>query len=416
MSEFINNRELTSTKSERQNKLKELILQLHDGRNFDEVKNEFEKVFGKVSASEISDLEQALIKEGLAISEVQRLCDVHSAVFKGSIDDIHGITPSRGTIGHPINTIYRENAALKQFLSVKFSFHMDLFNENDHDSTREKLIKDINLLYDVDKHYLRKENLLFPYLEKYGIYGPGKVMWGVDDEIRRDIKNLLNIIKDNTISKDTILSEIEKVIYKVNEMIFKEENILLPMAEEKLTQDEWFKIQEESNELGYTLIDKPEKWVPKKVIEMNNSDNQNINNNIPDGNIHFETGVITLKQLDFMLNTLPVDITFIDEFDVVRYFSHGKERIFPRTKAVIGRTVQNCHPPKSVHVVETILEDFKSGKKDHEDFWIKMKGIFVYIRYFAVRDEQGKYLGTLEFTQEISTIKALDGEKRLLSE
>ena len=128
-----------------------------------------------------------------------------------------------------------------------------------------------------------------------------------------------------------------------------------------------------------------------------------------------ETGILSLKQLELFLNHLPVDITFIDQDDVVRYFSHGKERIFARTKAVIGRTVQNCHPPRSVHVVEELLADFKAGRKDTEDFYIKFRDKYVYIRYFAVRDEIGQYVGTLEFTQNIDPIQAIEGEKRILT-
>lgn len=134
-----------------------------------------------------------------------------------------------------------------------------------------------------------------------------------------------------------------------------------------------------------------------------------------EGFIRLETGMLSLQQLDMMLNHLPVDITYIDQDDVVRYFSHGKERIFARTKAIIGRTVQNCHPPKSVHVVEKLLEDFKSGNKDCEDFWIKSKDKYVYIRYFAIRSEAGEYMGTLEFTQNINPIQEIQGEKRILS-
>lgn len=136
----------------------------------------------------------------------------------------------------------------------------------------------------------------------------------------------------------------------------------------------------------------------------------------PQGFIRFETGLLSLHQLETLMNHLPVDLTFIDENDVVRYFSHGKERIFARTKAVIGRTVQNCHPPQSVHVVEKLLADFKAGVKDAEDFWINIKDKFIYIRYFAVRDADGRYMGTLEFTQNIAPIRALEGQKRILSE
>ncbi len=412
MSEFINNREHNiDMKNFRKEKLKELIIKLHDGKAFEEVKSEFEKDFGSVSAHEITQLEQALIEQGMPVAEVQRLCDVHSAVFKGSIEEIHGITPIRATIGHPVNTMLRENQALKNFLSVKFPFHLDLLKEDDNEKNRLKIKNDLQYINQLDRHYLRKENLLFPYLEKYGIYGPAKVMWGKDDEVRYYLKEVISDI--DTLELNELLAKINRLVGSINEMIFKEEEILLPMALDNLTQDEWVKIQTESDEFGYAFIDKPDTWIPKKIIE-----DKTINaETLPDdGLIRFETGIISVKQLEWMLNTLPVDITFIDENDVVRYFSHGKERIFPRTKSVIGRTVQNCHPPKSVHIVEKILTDFKNGRKDYEDFWIQMHGMFVYIRYFAVRDGLGNYLGTLEFTQNIKPIRELEDEKRLLED
>ncbi|ERJ12876.1 DUF438 domain-containing protein [Haloplasma contractile] len=418
MSEFINNREKKQNDDNRkfrQEKLKELILRLHDNEDFNTVKKEFEEVFGKISATEISELEQELIREGMKVEEVQRLCDVHSAVFKGSIDEIHGYTSERVTEGHPINTMLIENEAIGQFINIKFMFHLDLFKDHDNEQTRGKLKKDLRTLYEIDKHYLRKENLLFPYLEKYGVYGPAKVMWGVDDEIRKEIKDTIKMIEDRDSLSDAIVFQIEELIHKVNEMIFKEEKILLPMTEEKLTQDEWFSIQEESDNLGYTFIEQPDKWIPKKIDDGIDKE-PTLHEHLPDGKIRFETGLIGTKELEFMLNAMPVDLTFIDQDDVVRYFSNGTERIFPRTKAVIGRTVQNCHPPQSVHMVEKLLRDFKNGKKEVENFWIQMRGMFVYIRYFAVRDHEGNYLGTLEFTENIKGIKELEGEKRLLSD
>jgi DUF438 domain-containing protein len=190
-------------------------------------------------------------------------------------------------------------------------------------------------------------------------------------------------------------------------MIYREENILFPMAIMNFTEDEWVKIAHESDEIGYCLTSPEAEWKP----ERNGLDEKTIS----EGYIKMETGILSLKQLELLLNHLPIDITFIDQDDVVRYFSHGKERIFARTKAVIGRTVQNCHPPRSVHVVEDLLADFKAGKKDTEDFWIKAMDKYIYIRYFAVRDEQGNYIGTIEFTQNISPIQEITGEKRILS-
>lgn len=206
---------------------------------------------------------------------------------------------------------------------------------------------------------------------------------------------------------------------EVNEMIFKEENILLPMALSKLTEDEWLKIARESEEIGFCLTAPEREWIPERAeepVEALEQTEDTSTSGTPQGFIRFETGIVSVQQLELLLNHLPVDLTFIDENDVVRYFSHGKERIFARTKAVIGRTVQNCHPPQSVHVVEKLLEDFKAGRKDVEDFWIPIKDKFVYIRYFAVRDSEGRYLGTLEFTQNIAPIRALEGQKRILSE
>lgn len=178
------------------------------------------------------------------------------------------------------------------------------------------------------------------------------------------------------------------------------------MAINHLTEDDWVKIAHESDGIGFCLTSPSLEWKPDR--------NMLDEKTISEGYIKMETGTLSLKQLELILNHLPVDITFIDHQDIVRYFSHGKERIFPRTKAVIGRTVQNCHPPKSAHIVEALLDDFKSGKKDVEDFWIKFRDKYVYIRYFAVRSEEGTYMGTLEFTQNIDPLQAIEGEKRIL--
>jgi uncharacterized protein len=409
MSELINNREqIELTKTERQELLKEIIKDLHKGRSVEEVRDEFEKAVGTISIEEISQLEQSLMEEeGIPVEEVQRLCSVHTAIFKGSIEEIHRSHKPEDQPGHPVHTFKLENKEIDMLVNFKIQLHFDRFKADDSSDHVFKLIEDLNLLLDIEKHYSRKENLLFPFLEKYGIFGPTKVMWGVDDGIREAIKTakqlLTNYSKDQ---QQDVLNALEFVIREVSEMIFKEENILLPMALQHLTEDEWIKIAHESEEIGYCFASSITEWKPERKALTNTA--------MSEGFIRMETGILSIEQLELMLNHLPVDITFIDQDDVVRYFSHGKERIFIRTKAVIGRTVQNCHPPKSVHMVEEILQDFKSGKKDSEDFWIKFKDKYVYIRYFAVRDEKGTYMGTLEFTQNIAPIKEIDGEKRIL--
>jgi uncharacterized protein len=415
MSELINNREQSlENKAERQEMLKEIIKELHAGKNVDEVKAKFEEAVGDVTVVEISQLEQALMQEeGIPVAEVQRLCSVHAAIFKGSIEEIHRSEKPEDEPGHPIHTWKMENKEVDMLVNFKVQLHTERFEKEDSDENRFKLLEDLNLLWDLDKHYSRKENLLFPYLEKYGIDGPTKVMWGVDDAIRLAIKEAKVKLTDYQGNKEEVVAVLNQVIKEVTEMIFKEENILFPMALQTLTEDEWVKIAAESEEIGFCLTAPQGVWKPvRHALPLE----ETAETAASEGYIRFETGMVSLKQLETLLNHLPVDITFIDENDVVRYFSHGKERIFARTKAVIGRTVQNCHPPQSVHTVEKLLQDFKSGEKDAEDFWIQMKDKFIYIRYFAVRDEKGTYMGTLEFTQNVAGIRALEGQKRILSE
>lgn len=409
MSEYINNREY------RQKVLKELIMELHNGKSVEEVKSRFEELIQGISANEISQMEQALIMEGMPVEEIQRLCDVHAAVFKGSIEEIHRPQKPEETPGHPVHTFKSENREIEKLINSRINPHMDTFKNDGSTGNLKILEEDFKLLREIDKHYLRKENLLFPFMEKYGITAPPKVMWGVDDEIRALIRETLNLIGNYNGNQNEVLDKAGEAATKVNEMIFKEENILFPMVLETLTENEWQKIAEESDEIGYCLIQPGEKWKPAKVNveEKVQEKGEEPSNN---GYIKFETGILSPEEIGAMLNTLPVDISFVDKEGAVKYFSQGKERIFPRTKAIIGRQVQNCHPPASVHIVEKIIEDLKSGKKDHEDFWINMRGQYVYIRYFAVRNEKNEYLGTLEVTQNIKPIQEITGEKRLLSD
>ncbi|AIQ14214.1 DUF438 domain-containing protein [Paenibacillus durus] len=419
MSELINNREVdVQEQTRRQKMLKEIIKELHAGKSVEEVKARFEEAVGDVTVAEISAMEHSLMmEEGIPVSEVQRLCSVHTAIFKGSIEEIHRSSRPEEQPGHPVHTFKLENREIEKLVNFCLELHKDKFRKSDDEGIIFKLLEDLNLLLDIDKHFSRKENLLFPYLEKYGIYGPTKVMWGVDDGIRSMIKEAKILLSANTGTQEEVTAVLELIIKEVNEMVFKEENILLPMALDKLTEDEWVKIARESGMIGFCLTAPEKEWVPERAPEPQDAEMQDQKSvETPQGFIRFETGILSVQQLELIMNHLPVDLTFIDENDVVRYFSHGKERIFARTKAVIGRTVQNCHPPQSVHVVEKLLEDFKAGRKDAEDFWIQIKDKFIYIRYFAVRDGEGRYMGTLEFTQNIAPIRALEGQKRILSE
>lgn len=415
MSEYINNREL------RQQTIKEIIRQLHEGKTVEDVKKQFEDVFDGVSANEISEAEGALIAEGLPVSEIQRLCDVHASVFKGSIEEIHQTTDPTLIQGHPINTLLRENREIERIIEEEV--RANLINM-EKASGLQAFVAGIDNLAKINIHYQKKEILFFPYMEKYGITAPPKVMWGVDDEIRNQIKEVKMLVTESRIDRESILEKVEMMITNVTEMIFKEENILVPMILEKLTQDEWNSIAAQSEEIGYMVHDVTE-WKDNIAMEsISLADNKGIEEGITKdeqdqeeiGLVHLPTGVFHVEELTSLFNTLPFDITFVNKDDVVKYFSEGKERTFPRTKSIIGRNVSNCHPPASVHIVEKIVEDFKDGIKDQEDFWIKMGNKYILIRYYAVRSEKGEYLGVLEITQDIKPIQEITGEKRLVSE
>lgn len=400
MSEQINNRQY------RQNVIKELIRELHEGKTVDEVKHKFEQAFAGVSATEISEAEQALINEGLPVEEVQRLCDVHAAVFKGSIEEIHASIDVSEIPGHPANVLKVENMYIDVLIDSKL---MPVLVNKSDPNFRKNLDEALKELYQVDIHYAKKENLLFPYLEKYGVTAPPQVMWGVDDEIRDEIKDLRREIQSDKSDVEDIVERGMELAEKIKDMIFKEENILLPMLVDMLTEDEWKQINEDSSEYG-NLVDNIPEWNPtgerKKVLKAEESE--------PDS-VTLSTGVLKKNELEALLNALPFDITFVDKDGLVKYFSQSAERIFARTTTVLGRHVTNCHPPTSVHVVTQIVEDLESGKKDHEDFWIRMGDKYVFIRYFAVRDNDNNFLGVLEVTQNIAPIQEITGEKRLMS-
>ena len=406
MSEYINNREY------RQKVLKELIMELHQGRSVEEVKERFGKLIEGVSPTEISEMESALIREGMPVTEVQRLCDVHAAVFKGTIEEIHRAEKPEDNPGHPVFTFKMENRAIESLIKNRVRPNLQAYLESASKENLYKLKEDLDKLYEINKHYLRKENLLFPYMEKYGITAPPKVMWGVDDEIRSQMKEALSLLIDKSNDLEQISKKFEEVISRIEEMIFKEENIMLPMVLETLDEDEWLKIAKESTEIGFCLYEPKTEWKP---IRLNVEEKAKEEGEEPagEGYLRFETGILLGEEIQAMLNTLPVDITFVDKEGIVKFFTQGKDRIFPRTKAIIGRQVSNCHPPASVHIVEQLIEDFKAGRKDSEDFWIQMGDKYVMIRYFAVRDGNGNFLGTLEFTQDIAPIKKIEGEKRL---
>jgi hypothetical protein len=355
------------------------------------------------------EVEQELISEGLPQEEVLKLCDIHTAALEGAIDQTGAQTAPPG---HPVHTFKQENRALELKLTEMEKLYQQLEKQSDIPSVFLKIQQHFNELADVEKHYLRKENLLFPFLEKHGITGPPQVMWGKHDETRDLLKAAFEALNE---SENTTLDEAKTVVEMVlkpasksiKDMIGKEEEILFPMTLDKLSDDEWFQIYQQSLEIGFCLYDPADEWQPEGITQKETQKRA-------DGKIQLPSGSFTPDELTAVLNTIPFDVTFVDKDDKVRFFSQGKERIFPRSRAILGRDVQKCHPPSSVHVVEKILNDFKSGAQDQASFWIQMHGKFIMIEYFALRDADGNYLGTLEVSQDLTEKRELSGEQRLL--
>ncbi len=488
----------------RQKKIVEILKMLHEGGKFEDAKKVFDDTFSSVDVSEITSAERELIATGLNPMEIQNLCNVHASVFKGAIKDNGNESPAAQTPGHPIATMKLENMVIKSLLDNELlpvvkrwqqssdATDQDILNGHAKDQAAQdaaylkRIQNALKDLLTINNHYARKENLLFPIMDRYGITAPPKVMWGVDDDIRGYVKAAYNLaMQTPPPAKYDLEAAVEKADKEIDEMIFKEEEILIPMVDEVFTPDDWGLIAAESKETGYTLIPEPLPWQPsdadreaaakrkpsKMAAELNemakamaqedvgqkatkiqakvashtaapaakpvpgaSSAQPELPHHLKDqaaasklkaksyiqidenstAQINFPTGTMDLTELTNVLALLPVDITFVDDQDIVRWFSDNGDRVFPRTTAVIGRAVVNCHPPKSMPKVQQILDDFRAGKQDHADFWINLHGEkFIYIRYFAVRDADQQYLGCLEVTQDVTEIRNLTGQKTL---
>ena len=397
---------------DRKERLKDMIKRLHTGTKPDELKEEFKEIFKGVEAVEISKIEEELIKEGMPKEEILRLCDVHLAVFRESLEEEKPPLAE----GHPLHTLMEEHKVLLQFNDKLKNIVDKIKQANSFDSITneiDELNHIIKHLKESESHYVREENVLFPYLEKHNITQPPAIMWSEHNQIREKKKNLFEVVLQykNMEFYDFVM-KLEEFATSLGDMLqnhfYKENNILFPTALNVITEDEWSEIKEQFDELGYCCFTPEYAKKSYKTAETNKFEN------IEHGEIAFETGFFNREELETLLNTLPIDITFVDKDDRVRYFSQSKERIFTRTKAVIGRTVQLCHPQKSLHKVEEILSDFKNNKRESASFWINLEGRMIYIQYFAVRNKSGEYLGCLEVTQDITDIQKIEGEKRLL--
>ncbi len=409
MSELIDNRK------HRLDALKAMIRELHDGAPPEALQPRFRAILDQVGASEIAALESELMAEGMPEQQIRRMCDLHVAVFR---DTLAGQPAPQTLPGHPVHTFRAENQEILRLVAAYRAVVEELRGARGATLPADLAARWRTAqapLERLDGHYKRKEYLVFPFLERAGITAPPKVMWGVDDEIRDKLRAAGDAAAeaeslapaDAALVADVVL---EPLLAAVEGMVEKEDRVLWPMALAHLSDTDWEAIRKEWDEFGEGFVTPGDAWRPHEPPPPTPPP-------VPAGDtIELPSGRLTVAQLLGILDTLPADLTFVDADDRVAYFSEGKDRIFARNRAIIGRRVQDCHPPASLHIVQRVMDELRQGRREVAEFWIQMQGRFVHIRYFAVRDGSGTYLGVLEVTQDVTGIRALTGERRLLAE
>lgn len=398
---------LSDDAQSRQGRLRGFIERLSDGEELDSVRKDFVKEFSHVEAHEIMDAEQSLIKEGMPVSEVQRLCDVHSALFHGtasappagalSHDEIHAQAASVDpndmdalSEGHPLTILRAENHALEQLLDT-------ITAELDGAKRMDVMLTHMLSLGDLRMHYIKKEELLMPVLYDYGVTGPSQVMWGIDDEMKRELSMIIKALKADAETLPLYESRIRDLVQRVREMTFKEERILFPLSLRYFTQMEWYRAYHDLVTMGSSFgVDLPawpeaQAWLDQEAARVADA---------PSGEaLQFPTGTLTMEQLTVIFKLLPVDITFIDKDDVVRFFTN-EGQVFTRPMSALGRDVMNCHPPEIIPVVRNLIADFKAKKRTQMIVHRYIRERPIRVHYQAMYDKAGEYIGTVEFVTD----------------
>ncbi len=411
MSEYINN------KSKRVDNLFAFCIGIINHENGKELIEKHQFSIDQLTPHDVIEVTDKLVKTKIDTEVIKKSIGKILNVFYKPITQYPWEKPQKG---HFLYYLMEENRAIEQILN-KIKVSLKLINKKSKQNESfideyKKMRKNLLRLIDFEAHYDKKENILFPYIEKkWEDYRCVQIMWSFHDDIRRKLKELEQILQKEEPDLKELNREIALLFFLIVPIIFREEEIMFPVLLETLSAKEFSDMNEMSTEIGYVYdvqANKADIEAFSNFAKMQSDKSEE--EKFLDGIIDLDTGFLIPEQIKIMLNTLPIDITYVDENDVVRYFSSPKDRFFTRSKAIIGRTVQNCHPPESIHVVTQIVDSFKSGEKDEANFWIQMKGKFVLIRYFALRDESGKYKGTLEVSQDITEIRKLEGEQRLL--
>ncbi|HEM5184570.1 TPA: DUF438 domain-containing protein [Streptococcus suis] len=428
--------------------LKNILLELHNGASPESVQDQFNQYFTGVSALEISMMEHKLMSSdtGITFEDVMSLCNIHANLFKGAIADVE--VADMDQEGHPVYVFKQENLALRAAL-LRIRRIIDQYEQTEDAELKDQLLQGLTRQFDLlgqfENHYTRKEKVFFPIMERYGHDAPPKVMWGVDDEIRDLFKTARKTLATGDIAATK--AHFETFAKEFEEMIFKEEAILLMILLEIFTQDDWLQVAADSDAYGYAIVKPTAKWVPHREVfgeiaeqaadsisPRPTSPNQQIIDT-PEGQFtitftpkkqsetvqdrispqSFGNGYLSVEQANLILNHLPLELTFVNKDDIFQYYNDShpvEDMIFKRTPSQIGRHVELCHPPKIVDKVKKIFELLRTGQKDQVTMWFKSEsmGKFVYVVYKAVRDDQGEFQGVLEYVQDIQPFFEIDSD------
>ena len=392
--------------SERVEQLKGFLKRLGTGEDLGAVREDFASQFAHVEASEIMKAEQGLMREGTPLAEVQQLCDLHSALFHGSTiheqmesehakveavleaqEKSQSVVTLVETVGHPLNRLTEENKALDALIEATKVKVAD----------KTATVDDVNEVRQVSIHYAKKGDLLYPHLKvAYDISGPSMVMWTVDDDIRDGFGRLARAKSID----DAWYEEFDGLLTRAQEMIYKEQNILFPICAENFSTEEWYQIYKDTEQYEEIFGVERVAWAEAEAALAT----QTTNASGDDNTIALIGGSLTVDQLNAMLNTMPMEVTFVDHEDINRYFNDG-EKVFKRPTTAIGRDVYSCHPPKIEPIVRGIIESFRKGERDNVAVWLEKVGRPFYVNYMAVRDQNNNYLGTLELVQDMQFAK-----------
>ena len=398
---------MIDNRKKRVEELLEFSLGMMNGEDGKILIEKYRDAIEHITPHDMLEMEDRQVQMGITPKTIKQDIEKVLNVFFKSLKQYPWKNPEEGSF---LYSLMLENQALifklNQIKKVLKSYKRQQ-GDNFHQLKLE-LLPRFRQLSEFESHYVKKENILFPYLENnWQNYRPLTVMWSLHDDIRNKLKTIITLLEDVNGKWNDFNREMSQYFFLVFGMVQKEDLIIYPVATETVSSTDWQKMYEQSFDYSFPFIEPPQKLTEESVHRADRG--------FPPATVtESAMGTLSFEQALLVFDHLPVDITFVDENNKVRFFNRAKDRFFPRSPAIIGRDVKNCHPPESVHIVEKIIEEFRSGEKDQADFWIQMQGKFILIRYYAVRNDAGEYQGVLEVSEDITEIRKLEGEKRLL--